>query len=184
MKKNAENPAATVSKEWIIDSLFDMLAIKPLSSITISEIAENANVDRRTFYRHFKTKNDVIKYYIYTVLKKYEKIVLQKFTSDGHLFVKIIFEACFGMKTTLQILHKQNLLDLFMTEFEILYENYQYLLTKPEILNTDNIDYILTYERGGIVNMIKKWIINGLKISPQNMTDIFEQIFLIYKKNL
>ena len=106
MKKKTENPAAMVSKEWIIESLFDMLAIKPLSSITISEISENANVDRRTFYRHFKTKNDVIKYYIYTVLKQYEK--------------------------------------------------YQYQLTKPEILKIENIDYILTYERGGIINFIKK----------------------------
>jgi len=184
MKRKTENPAAVVSKELIIESLFDMLAIKPLSSITISEIAENANVDRRTFYRHFKTKNDVIKYYIYAVLKQYEKILLKKFTSDGHLFVKIIFEAFLSMNVTLQILNKQNLLDLFLTEFEILYEKYQYQLTKSEILKIENIDYILTYERGGIINMIKKWITNGLTISPQNMTDIFEQMFLIYKENL
>ena len=88
------------------------------------------------------------------------------------------------MKVTLQILYKQNLLDLFLAEFEILYEKYQYQLTKPEILKIENIDYILTYERGGIINMIKKWIINGLTISPQNMTNIFEQMFLIYKENL
>jgi len=88
------------------------------------------------------------------------------------------------MKVTLQILYKQNLLDLFLAEFEILYEKYQYQLTKSELLKIDNIDYFLTYERGGIVNMIKKWIANGLTISPQNMTNIFEQMFLIYKENL
>jgi len=59
MKSAKINPNALLSKEWIMESFFDMLAVKPLSSITISEIAENAKVDRRTFYRHFKTKEGV-----------------------------------------------------------------------------------------------------------------------------
>ena len=68
------NPSAMLSKKMIIEALLDMLAVKPLSSISISEISENDLVDRRTFYRHFKSKNDAIKYYIHDVLIQYEQI--------------------------------------------------------------------------------------------------------------
>ena len=69
------NPSAILSKKMIVEALFDMLAVKSLSAISISEIAENALVDRRTFYRHFKSKNDVIRYYIHDVLIQYEQII-------------------------------------------------------------------------------------------------------------
>ena len=85
------NPNAMLSKEWIIESFFDMLAVKPLSSITISEIAENAKVDRRTFYRHFKTKENVITYYIHMVSKQYEEIIFKNTISDSYSFAKSNF---------------------------------------------------------------------------------------------
>ena len=57
------NPIALRSKNWIVESLFDLLAVKPLNRITISEIAENAELDRnysafghirRTFFERSK----------------------------------------------------------------------------------------------------------------------------------
>ena len=184
MINKKENPSTIISKEWIMESLFDMLSVKPLSSITISEIAENAKVDRRTFYRHFNTKDDVIKYYIHEVAKQYEEIISGKKINNGYSIFKTIFEVCLLMKETLQILYKQNLLDLFLVEFEILYEKYQYHYTKPETLSIEGVEYILAYERGGVTNMIKKWIIGGFTISPENMTKIFMQMFLLYKENM
>jgi len=178
------NPSTVLSKEWIMESFFDMLAVKPLASISISEIAENANVDRRTFYRHFKTKDDVIRYYIQEAAKQYEEIVLQNNISDGYSIFKTIFEVCLIMKETLQILYKQNLLDLFLDNFEIIYEKYQYRYTKPETLKIENVEYILAYERGGVRNMVKKWITGGCIITPENMTKIFIQMFLLYKENM
>jgi len=178
------NPAARVSKEWVMESLFDMLAVKPLSSISISEIAENAKVDRRTFYRHFKTKEDVIRFYIHEVAKQYEEILSRNNINDGYLIFKTIFEVCLVMKETLQVLHKQNLLDLFIADFEILYEKYQYQFTKPETLKMENVTYILAFERGGVTSMVKKWITEGCVISPENMTIAFKRMFLLYKENM
>ncbi|MCL2801372.1 MAG: TetR/AcrR family transcriptional regulator [Treponema sp.] len=176
------NPSAMLSKELIIESLLDMLAVKPLNSISISEIAENAKVDRRTFYRHFKSKNDVISYCIHRVSKQYEEIILQYNINDTYSFAKAIFETLENMKEILQILYKQNLLDLFLTDFEIIYEKYQYKYTAPEILNLENIDYIMTYWRGGFTNIVKKWIIDGCLYSPNKMGKIFNQMFSLMKE--
>ena len=176
------NQNAMLSKEWIIDSLFDMLAIKPLYSISISEIAENAKVDRRTFYRHFKSKDDVIRYCTHRVSKQYEEIILRCNLNDNYSFAKAIFETLLIMKEILQILYKQNLLDLFLADFEIVYEKYQYQYTEPEILKLENIDYIMAYLRGGFTNIVKKWIVGGCLYSPDKMGKIYEQMFSSIKE--
>ena len=50
------------TKLWIINSLLDLLKRKEYTSITINMIADNAQLGRRTFYRHFDTKDEAIKY--------------------------------------------------------------------------------------------------------------------------
>ncbi|MCL2801538.1 MAG: TetR/AcrR family transcriptional regulator [Treponema sp.] len=184
MTKKKINPSAILSKEWIIESLLDMLAIKPLSSISISEIAENAKVDRRTFYRHFKSKNDVISFFIHNKSKQYEQIILRYNINDVYSFAKAIFETLELIKDTLQILYKQNLLDLFLTDFEIIYGKYQFKYIQPEIIKLENMDYIMTYQMGGFTYIVKKWIVEGCVYSPDKMAKIFEQMYLLIKKNL
>ena len=98
--------------------------------------------------------------------------------------LKAIFETCLSMKEILQILYKQNLLDLYIVNFEIIYKNYQYKHIKPELLMMENIDYILSYDRGGVTNIVKKWITEGCIISPENMTEIIMQLFVLIKDTL
>lgn len=50
------------TKLWIINSLLELLKRKEYASITINMIADNAQLGRRTFYRHFDTKDDAMKY--------------------------------------------------------------------------------------------------------------------------
>jgi len=173
------NPSAILSKKMIIEALLDMLAVKSLSSISISEIAENALVDRRTFYRHFKSKNDVIKYYIHDVLIQYEQIISHYNVKDTYSLAKAIFKTLLNLKEALLILCKQNLLDLLLTNFEIIYKKYQYQC--PEILNLENIDYIMAFERGGIINIVKLWITEGCKHSPEEMGAIIKQMLSFFE---
>jgi len=184
MASEKVNPIALLSKELIIESFLDMLAVKPISSISISEIAENAKVDRRTFYRHFKSKNDVIKYYIHKVSKQFEEKMLHNNVKNSYTNVKAIFEVLFNMKETLLILHKQNLLDMFLTEFKIIYEKYYYKYVSPEILKLDNIDYFMAHEIGGEAEIVKKWITNGCTYSPDKMGKIFEEYILLIKEKI
>ena len=105
-------------------------------------------------------------------------------TIDGHSILKTIFEVCLIMKETLHVLYKQNLLDLFLAEFEVIYEKHQYRFSKPEILKMENVAFMSAFEIGGMTNMVKKWITDGCKISPENMTMLLKQMFLLYKENI
>lgn len=50
--------------QHITESLLDLLAVKPLSEISISELCENAGVGRASFYRNFQNKEAILKAYI------------------------------------------------------------------------------------------------------------------------
>lgn len=50
------------SREWIADAFFRLLEKKPYEAITVSEIARKADLSRRTVYRAFADKRDILMY--------------------------------------------------------------------------------------------------------------------------
>lgn len=56
-------------RQCIVKALFELLEHKSYHDITIGRLAQKANISRRTFYRCFQTKDDVMKY---TLAEKFE----------------------------------------------------------------------------------------------------------------
>lgn len=54
--KDTQNPIALRSREWLTNALLELMKDKPFHEISISEIAEKADLSRRTFYRFFLPK--------------------------------------------------------------------------------------------------------------------------------
>lgn len=48
------------TKNCILQALFKLLEKKSLDDITITELAETANINRKTFYAHYNSVQDVI----------------------------------------------------------------------------------------------------------------------------
>ncbi|MGM0215863.1 TetR/AcrR family transcriptional regulator [Enterococcus sp. AZ109] len=48
------------TKQWIVEALIRLLKRKNYSDITITNITDEALLGRRTFYRHFKSKDEVV----------------------------------------------------------------------------------------------------------------------------
>ena len=170
------NPIALRSKNWIVESLFDLLAVKPLNRITISEIAENAELDRRTFYRHFTTKEEAISFYIHDMSKQYVETMISRPT-DNYSIAKSFFEICVRMKETLRILHKQNLLYLFLLDLNVIFPKYQQQFASAEELGHMNREYILAYHIGGFWNLLVKWLEGDCRKTPEQMGEIVVQMF-------
>ena len=171
--------AAKQSKEWIVESFFDLLSVKPLHSITISEIADNAELDRRTFYRHFKTKEDVISYYIQEASQHYKKAMQKRGTEtdDNCMMTQAFFEVCVKNKDVLMILEKQNLLHLLISDLNSIFAENQHTFFGQEELQLENLDYVLAFNTGGFWNLLIKWLADDGKKTPEQMAEIVGRIF-------
>lgn len=187
------HPSITQSKEAIITSLFDLLSVKPLHTITISEISENAELDRRTFYRHFNTKEDVISYHIHEAAAIFERtadqalyhdtslrnILLHNMNAHNFFITKIFFDLCLTIKDTLIILYKQNLMHLLLMDFNNLFHTYHQKYHKeyaPHMI-TPNDGYILAYHIGGFWNLLIEWLSSGCSKTPREMAMVVEEMF-------
>ena len=58
------NKTAIQSQHMIADALFSLMKRKPFQQITVTEICVEAAVGRKTFYRNFELREDVIDFWL------------------------------------------------------------------------------------------------------------------------
>ena len=174
----SSNPTAIRSRNQIIHALFDLMQEISYQEITIKEIAFKANVVRRTFYRHFATKEDVIRSYLDDLFSKYISKLMAFEEIDTYLIAKVFFE------TALQ--HREILLLLRENEITIpvdLLENYHRELGETFSIRYECLDlseefiaYANAHFAGGLLNVLNKWIDEGMALSPEEMAELFDYI--------
>lgn len=71
MYKLQQNPAALRSQELICGALRKLMAQLPFAEITVTRICQEAGVGRKTFYRNFERKEDVVERMIDELLTRY-----------------------------------------------------------------------------------------------------------------
>lgn len=65
------------TKEIIKDTLLNLLREQNYSQIQMKKIAEKANVGRRTLYRYFQTKDDIVKYISDSLMDEFADALLE-----------------------------------------------------------------------------------------------------------
>lgn len=69
------------TRQWIINSLLELLEKKDYCDITINMIVDHAGLGRRTFYRYFKTKDDAMKYITELLMDQFARQITNNHSS-------------------------------------------------------------------------------------------------------
>ncbi len=69
----SKNKTAIRSQHIISDALFSLMKRKPFQQITVTEICEEAAIGRKTFYRNFELREDVIDFQLDLMCEDYKK---------------------------------------------------------------------------------------------------------------
>ena len=156
------------SKESLVSALIGLMGKKKLEELTISEICQEADVNRNTFYSHYSSVRELFeemngKYMeaLFASAKVFDEPndstiknlvnVLDKMKEKGNL-TKIIFSESNSIKhlnTLLQILFPTSIIDNLKIENLSLDECHAFLI-------------------GGITSLILRWIENDFQESPKN----------------
>ena len=76
MYKEQKNPAAVRSQELICRAVCSLMAQLPFGEITVTRICQEAGVGRKTFYRHYERKEDVVEQMIAYLREEYARELL------------------------------------------------------------------------------------------------------------
>ena len=152
------------TKIWIADKMRELMRRKPLDKIRITEICQAAEIERSTFYYHFKDKYDLIAWIFYHSAENMDVTDLQaaanhiRHMKNDMLFYKRAYENT-----------SQNALWEYMLEYFV----DAYTREAKAILKTDTLDTQLSFSIRlycyGAVGMSKEWILQDNVTSAETV---------------
>ena len=157
------------SREKIEKVFVELIQTKEIYEITVSDICKRANLNRTTFYSNYidiydladKVRDnlleDVLNLYseeVKTKTHSYDFLKLFKYIKENQLFFKTYFKLNYD--------NNFNLLEEASIDDEVL----------KYYGNKDNIEYHIAFFKNGLNAVIKKWLQNDCKESPEEIRDI------------
>lgn len=177
---SSTNPSALRSKEKITKAFLKLIKQYSYSEIITKQIILEADVSRKTFYRNFKSKEDILLSLINITIDAYlsELLGYAQLTTD--VFFETILKYCYDNRDFFIFLSKNNLLHLvqYALNEKITYVHYSTHIKESAIFeNVQNDDYIIRFNVGGILNVVDLWIINGMKDDQELIKKNLEAYF-------
>lgn len=163
-----QNPSALRSKKVITESLLLLMKKYPYAEITVKQILLETDISRKTFYRNFLSKDDVLNSFINTILQDYVNAIQQQQQKYSLLqTLDVIFDFCEKNREILFILRDNRLLYLLLEKLNalILNEHNRYISESQENHLESQLltEYIIYFNIGGIWNLIVRWIENNMR---------------------
>lgn len=110
---NSKNPSSVRSKKWITEALLSLMEKQEYKKITVKDIAEKADVVRKTFYRNFESKDDVLNAYISSIISEYTQNIIETEPLTPYTLFLMIFRLCLKYKDFCLTLRKNICFTLF-----------------------------------------------------------------------
>lgn len=157
------------TKRYIVEGLFRLMSEHEYGKISVTDIAEKAGVGRATFYRYFKSKEEVIEYYFLHNTKEfnYEQRYYPRCKADYVKVVRSVFEKFRKNKERFRLLRRAHLEYLYLAFLNrMMVENFR------ENYPGRNL-YMPYLFAGMIFNVSMAWLDDGCTESIDDIAEMF-----------
>lgn len=169
-----EDRRAKYTKTVLKDSLLELLKKKPIEKITVSELAEKADVNRATLYIHYYDAFDLLEKiedeFYGNIKKSFENFEAERFEIILETILNEIYEnrklceVLFGQFGDMKFLEK--ILALSGSKVS------EFWQSKSQKIDCLTLELINSFSIGGNTNLVKSWVKNGFKISSKELLNI------------
>lgn len=178
MENTKENRKVKYTKMVIRESFFELRMQKPLQQVTVKAICDLADINRGTFYAHYTDIYDLVEKLEDEMLSKIQHIVNMDDIIVNQLKVyKSIFS---NIKENIDdyriILINPESIRRLDELLDTVYEHHFLALNKGYGLSANMIDYTYSFISQGYIQVIYKWIENGMKESPDDMALLLDKL--------
>lgn len=163
------------SRKMFLDALLRLMQAEDYSHITVKQLCLEADLSRRTFYRLYKTKEDVLSEYMLTLTEQFHSLVTEANLQHYSEVAGAYFEFWKQHADFLSLLNRNKLLDMLNRTVENAALSV-FQIVKPNIETNDTVlAFALSYSIGGLNGMLKKWVEDNMKLSSEQLTNILEE---------
>lgn len=160
------------TRQWLEEALFDLLATKKsLQNISIAELSEHAQIARRTFYRYYHSKEQVLTNYLDRLIQGYIIELQTEKLVDFEGLVNLFFQYWSQYTEPLKILQDARLQALVLQRwYDKLPAVYTSIKAPWHITNSTQrqITYDSRFIVGGLYNIFDEWLKGDYQEMPVN----------------
>ena len=179
--KNKGNPVSNQSKLWMENALLKLMETENYKEITIQEITDNAGLSRRTFYRNYSSKDEILAGCFYRIWMEYRLCIEEQTNLALPNIARIFFTVINKHFDFFFLINRQNLLPLFLSAVdELLPPDFDELKGKNMPFPKENIQYALTFSTGGFLRILIRWMNDSERKSPEEMASMVKDFISIF----
>lgn len=167
------NPSSVRSRQMMKDALLVLMRKKPFDKITITEITQEADLVRKTFYRNYGTKEDILDEYLNELFEEYIHMLLEAGELNNFLVKKMYFEFWQKHFDFALLLKRNNLLIYILKMYDAYLPKMNQLFPCRDTGSYDDITirYHNAFTSGAFWKTLCLWIEEGGRISPEEMAE-------------
>lgn len=162
-----------LTKRALSAAMKELMVEQPFSKISVGDICERCEMNRKSFYYHFKDKYDLVNWIFDTEFiafaRKKEYTNIRDFLVD---LCTYFYENRAFYQRALQITGQDSFVDHFLELMEPLITSQ---LTGQMSADSDLDAFHIEFLTHALVGTIKRWIIDKSSIPPQKFVDMLER---------
>lgn len=182
MDANVTDLRIVKTRTNIKNSLIDLLAEKNVSKITVTELAEKAMINRKTFYRHYHTVQDVVDDINYDMINDVISHA-KKSDRDGNNLVNQLNFIGLSIVENKEQINKilKNSPEVFGSGRSVeLLKRFIEVSIRP-VLNFKNetkLKYLVEFVVSGFISVYVRWFNDGCAESSKKLADAVNEFVL------
>jgi AcrR family transcriptional regulator len=154
------------TQENLRRALLTLLKSKPLETITVAELCRHANINRGTFYLHYKDVLEVFKKYFEVIVEDFGKAYVAPYYKTNFKIEKItedmvqIFHHVKKYQDFYQIIFNERIPTMY---YYLLFDTVRTFIKDnidvQSLMDTYdvNVDYLISYQANAILGLLVEW---------------------------
>ena len=164
--------ANQLSRECLQLALIQLMGKMPFDKITVTELVKFSGVSRQTFYRNYKSKEDILKEMSEEIkCKLLDTMVSDKYRGDGYAWFYDLFQFIRDNRDLVELLYKGDIIRKNVLGF--IPPGYQSVWDSAD----EDEKYVLIAYEGGLDAIVEKWFLAGMRESVDTMAGICNSLY-------
>ncbi len=178
MEEQSVDRRVRKTKRQLRKALMDLMAEKPVKSISVRELADRADINRGTFYIHYKDVGDLLQRLedemaerLILVCKKYARADT---STSGYPYLTELYRFAQDNADLCQILlgpngdrgYTERICTILRSDF------LRDFLSRFYTGSSDRLDYFCSFIVSGNLTLTLEWLSSGMKETPEEMATL------------
>lgn len=157
---------AEQSKKRLVKALLCIMEQYDFKEITITQISQEAGLSRKTFYRLFGDKEELLNFFFEDLYEACMEQIESRQIRHYWDVVQCYFDFCEERRELLLLLKRNRLLPLlFEGAYQYSFKVFTYVRSKETAdAYSPLLPFLLAYSMGGMYSMLIKWIESDMEV--------------------